>query len=72
MTKLVPPAGLSAIRKPHDVLLYKEGNGPGGVNTLMAYLPEKKELYIGFTNIFGNFNEVDFMMDELIGRLNSR
>jgi hypothetical protein len=50
----------------------EEGNGPGGVNTLIAYLQEKQELYIGFANIFGNFNEVDFMMDEVIGRLNSR
>jgi D-alanyl-D-alanine carboxypeptidase len=60
---------LQAIRKPYGVLLYKEGDGPGGVNTLMAYQPEKRELYVGFTNIFGNFNEVEFMMDDVIGRL---
>jgi D-alanyl-D-alanine carboxypeptidase len=60
---------LEAINEPYGVLLFKEGDGPGGVNTLMAYQPKTGELYIGFTNIFGNFNEVDFMMNEVIGRL---
>ena len=60
---------LQAIRKSYGVLVYKEGDGPGGVNTLMAYNPATDEIFLGFTNIFGYFNEVDFLMDEVIGKL---
>jgi D-alanyl-D-alanine carboxypeptidase len=60
---------LQAMRKPFGVLIYKEGDGPGGINTLMAFLPATNQIFIGFTNIFGNFNEVDFMMDEVIASL---
>lgn len=62
---------LQAIRKPYGVLVYKEGDGPGGVNTLMAYRPATGGIYLGFTNSFGYFNEVDFMMDDVIGELAS-
>jgi D-alanyl-D-alanine carboxypeptidase len=57
---------LQAVRKPEGVLLYKEGDGPGGVNTLMAYLPAQDEIFLGFTNVFGYFDEIDFLMDEVI------
>ena len=60
---------MQAIRKPYGVLVYKEGDGPGGVNTLMAYNPSTDEIFLGFTNIFGYFNEVDFLMDDVIGGL---
>jgi D-alanyl-D-alanine carboxypeptidase len=60
---------MQAIRKPYGVLVYKEGDGPGGVNTLMAYNPATDEIFLGFTNIFGYFNEVDFLIDEVIGGL---
>jgi D-alanyl-D-alanine carboxypeptidase len=60
---------MQAIRKRFGVLIYKEGDSPGGVNTLMAYNPAKDEIFLGFTNVFGYFNEVDFLMDEVIGRL---
>ena len=60
---------LQAMRKSYGVVLYKEGDGPGGVNTLMAHVPAKDQIYVGFTNIFGNFNEVAFMLDEVIGPL---
>jgi hypothetical protein len=62
---------MQAIRKPYGVLVYKEGDGPGGVNTLMAYNPSTDEIFLGFTNIFGYFNEVDFLMDEVIGGLST-
>ena len=62
---------MQAIRKPYGVLVYKEGDGPGGVNTLMAYNPSTDEIFLGFVNIFGYFNEVDFMMDEVIGGLST-
>ena len=60
---------MQAIRKRYGVLVYKEGDGPGGVNTLMAYNPSTDEIFLGFTNIFGYFNEVDFLMDDVIGPL---
>jgi CubicO group peptidase (beta-lactamase class C family) len=54
---------MQAIHNRYGVLVYKEGDGPGGVNTLMAYNPSTDEIFLGFTNIFGYFNEVDFLMD---------
>jgi hypothetical protein len=62
---------MQAIRKPYGVLVYKEGDGPGGVNTLMAYNPSTDEIFLGFANIFGYFSEVDFLMDEVIGGLST-
>jgi len=56
---------LQAIRKPYGVLLYKQGDGPGGVNTLMAYSQASGAIFIGFTNVFGYFDEVDLMMDRV-------
>jgi D-alanyl-D-alanine carboxypeptidase len=60
---------MQAIHKRYGVLVYKEGDGPGGVNTLMAYNPSTDEIFLGFTNIFGYFNEIDFLMDDVIGGL---
>jgi D-alanyl-D-alanine carboxypeptidase len=60
---------LQAVRKPFGVLIYKEGDGPGGVNTLMAYRPDTGDIYVGFTNVFGYSDEVDFLMDAVIGKL---
>lgn len=59
---------IQSTRKPFGVLVYKEGDGPGGVNTLMAYRPATDEIYAGFTNIFGYFDEVDFLIDDVIGK----
>jgi D-alanyl-D-alanine carboxypeptidase len=62
---------MQAVHKRYGVLVYKEGDGPGGVNTLMAYNPSTGEIFLGFTNIFGYFNEVDFLMDDVIGGLST-
>ncbi len=62
---------LQAMHKSYGVVLYKEGDGAGGVNTLMAYLPAQDRIYIGFINVFGNFDEVDFMLDNVIGPMES-
>jgi D-alanyl-D-alanine carboxypeptidase len=59
---------LQAVRKKYGVLVYKEGDGPGGVNTLMAYRPGTDEIFVGFINSFGYFSEVDFLMDDVIGK----
>ena len=60
---------MQAVRKPYGVLVYKEGDGPGGVNTLMAYDLVTHNIFVGFINVFGYFNEVDFLMDDVIGGL---
>ncbi len=60
---------LQSVRKPYGVLVYKEGDGPGGVNTLMAFHPASGDIFVSFTNIFGYFNENDFIMNEVIGKL---
>jgi CubicO group peptidase (beta-lactamase class C family) len=62
---------MQAIRKPYGVLVYKEGDGPGGVNTLMAYNPSTGEIFLGFVNVFGYFDEIHFLMDEVIGGLST-
>jgi D-alanyl-D-alanine carboxypeptidase len=48
---------------PFGIVLFKEGDGAGGFNTLMAFHPRSDTIFIGFTNEFGNFDEVDLMMD---------
>jgi D-alanyl-D-alanine carboxypeptidase len=60
---------MQAIHERYGVLVYKEGDGPGGVNTLMAYNPSTDQIFLGFVNVFGYFNEVDFLMDDVIGGL---
>ena len=62
---------MQAIHERYGVLIYKEGDGPGGVNTLMDCNPSTDEIFLGFTKIFGHFNEVDFLMDEVIGGLSA-
>jgi D-alanyl-D-alanine carboxypeptidase len=47
-------------------VLYKEGDGPGGFNTLMAYHPDTDTIFIGYTNQFGDFDEVDTLMTEVM------
>ena len=60
---------LQAFHAPFGMLVYKEGDGPGGTNALMAYRPDRDDIYVGLTNSFGHFDEVDFMIDEVIGPL---
>ena len=47
-------------------VLFKEGDGPGGFNTLMAYHPGSDSIFIGFTNEFGSFDEVDVLMMDVM------
>ena len=49
------------------LVLFKEGDGPGGFNTLMAYHPGTGAIFLGFTNQFGMFDEVDVMMTHIMG-----
>lgn len=60
---------LQSVRKPWGIALYKEGDGPGGVNTLMAYEPVSDTVFLGFTNVFGHFDEIDYLFDEVLGKV---
>ena len=51
---------------PFGLVLFKAGDGPGGFNTLMAYHPKSDTIFIGFTNEFGNFDEVDTLMMDVM------
>jgi D-alanyl-D-alanine carboxypeptidase len=51
---------------PFGIVLFKEGDGPGGFNTLMAFHPRSDTIFIGFTNEFGNFDEVDTLMMDVM------
>ena len=57
---------LQGAATPFGVVLFKEGDGPGGFNTLMAYHPSSDTIFIGFTNEFGNFDEVDTMLMDVM------
>lgn len=48
------------------LVLYKEGDGPGGFTTLMAFHPKSNVIFIGFTNEFGGFDEVDALMTDVM------
>ena len=59
--------GIVTVRnKPYGVLYTSLGDGGGGMNTVLAYHPKSKTIVIAFVNIFGNFDEHDFFMDEII------
>ncbi|MBP6014742.1 MAG: beta-lactamase family protein [Alphaproteobacteria bacterium] len=54
------------------LVIYKEGDGPGGFNTLMAVHPKSGTVFLGFTNQFGDFDEVDAMMTDIMGAVTPR
>jgi len=57
---------LEAAATPFGLVMFKSGDGPGGFNTLMAFHPKTGTIFLGFTNQFGDFDEVDVMMNELM------
>lgn len=50
----------------YGVLFTSLGDGGGGMNTMLAFHPSSNTLVVAFTNVFGNFNEHDFFINELI------
>jgi CubicO group peptidase (beta-lactamase class C family) len=50
-------------------LLTSEGDGPGGVNTVMAWHPASGTIVVGFTNIFGLWGETEFILDEIFSQV---
>jgi D-alanyl-D-alanine carboxypeptidase len=63
---------LRALRKEFGALIFAEGDSPGGVNTLLAYAPASQTIYAGVVNMFGSFDEVDWMTDDVIAKLDAR
>ena len=57
---------VSVHHKSYGVLYTSLGDGPGGINSMLAFHPESNTVVAAFTNVFGNFNEHDFFIDELI------
>lgn len=58
---------LQAAATSFGLVLFKSGDGPGGFNTLMAFHVGSGAIFLGFTNQFGDFDEVDVMMTDLMG-----
>jgi hypothetical protein len=60
---------LRAYLKPYGPIMAAEGDGPGGVHTLLAYHPESDTVIVAFTNVFGRFDESDFFFDRLLATI---
>ncbi len=60
---------LRAYAKPYGVVLTAEGDGPGGVHTLLAHHAASDSVIVAFTNVFGRFDESDFLLDEVVARI---
>lgn len=59
--------GIVTVRnKTYGVLYSSLGDGPGGMNVMLNYHPQSESIIIAFTNVFGNWDELDFMMDEIV------
>ncbi len=59
--------GIVTVRnKPYGILYTSLGDGLGGINSMLAYHPESKTVIVAYTNIFGDFDEHDFFIDEII------
>jgi len=43
-----------------------EGDGPAGINLMLVYNSNQKQVIVAFTNIFGNFDELDKMREEVL------
>jgi hypothetical protein len=51
------------------LVLYKEGDGPGGLNTLTAHHPGSDTIFIGFMNESGKFDDIDTLMTDVMGEV---
>lgn len=60
---------LRAYARPYGVLLTAEGDGPGGVHALLAHHAASDTVIVAFTNVFGRFDESDFLLDEVVARV---
>lgn len=56
---------LEADREPYGVILSKSGDGPG-VNTVLAFEPKSQTIVIVFTNLFGRWDENEFIFSDIL------
>lgn len=59
---------LRAYHTPHGVIITAEGDGPG-TNTVVAYRPADGALTLAFTNLFGRFDENDYILGTTVPAL---
>lgn len=57
---------MQADHKEFGVIVHKGGDGPGGATATLAYHPQSKTVFAGFTNSFGHFDEADFLLDDVM------
>lgn len=57
---------LEAARTAYGTIVYKTGDGPGGTTEILGYLPQCKLMFAAFTNSFGYFDEVDYVIDRAL------
>ncbi len=57
---------LRAYAKPYGVVATAEGDGPGGVHTLLAYHPDSDTVVVAFGNLFGRFDEWEFLLERVL------
>lgn len=53
-------------RQKNGLLWVSGGDGPAGINVVVAYNPRKDRVIVAYTNIFGLFNEYDFIVEKTI------
>ncbi|MCB1022862.1 MAG: beta-lactamase family protein [Acidobacteria bacterium] len=56
-------------RKKYGIFYASNGDGPGGVNATLIYHPSSKTIVVAFTNIFGLFDEIDFIDDQIFSAI---
>ena len=62
--------GIVTVRnKPYGVLYTSLGDGIGGINSMLAYHPKSETVIVAYTNIFGDFDEHDFFIDQIIPQI---
>jgi D-alanyl-D-alanine carboxypeptidase len=57
---------LQSVNTSAGLVIFKEGDGPGGYNTVMAFHPQSGAIFLGYTNQFGDFNEVEALLNEAL------
>jgi D-alanyl-D-alanine carboxypeptidase len=56
----------------YGVFYASTGDSPGGINATLVYHPQTETLLVAFTNIFGLFDEIDFIYQEMFGEILSQ
>jgi hypothetical protein len=62
-------AALRSYHRPYGVLVTAEGDGPGGAVTLLAHHPDTGTIIVAFTNVFGHFDEAEFLQGTVVPQI---